>query len=250
MGAEQACEVGRATRRRRTFTLVELVAVLVCFALIAVVCVAAVSPAAAKAKQVACYTNLKECGQAWLMFAEDNDGWILPALTHRQEEPDWPAGLPEKLKMKGIWWWWLVDDGYLKEADGADGTFHCPTDGAPVKAVRKGKTYLHSYLYPDYFGQAYGTNVARWPASKAYGLKRLSGTWKKPGETVVMVEAAVGKYKAGRLVPPSGGYSNLPHTKWTGYPHQRTATTLFEDGHVDAAAPEAKVLSYTCRDLF
>lgn len=248
MGTEQADRVAAFHRRR--FTLAELAAVLVSTALLATVCLAATVPVADKAEQVACYTNLKECGQAWMMFAEDNDGWVLPALTRRTEEPDWPAGVPETLKTKAVWWWWLVDGGYLKQAAGVEGTFHCPADGKSTEAERQGVTYLHSYLYMDYYGQAYGTNVTRWPASKAYGLKRLSGTWKKPGETVVMIEAAVGKYKRGSMVPPSGGYSNLPHTEWAGYTHEGTATTLFEDTHVEAALPTAKALSHTCRDLF
>ena len=228
----------------------ELAVVLVATALLATICLAATSPGLAKAKQVACTTNLKECGQAWMMFAEDNDGWILPALTLRGKEPDWPAGLPKTLKEKAVWWWWLVDGDYLKQAAGTEGTLHCPADDNPIEVKRQETTYLHSYLYMDYYGQAYGTNVTRWPVNKAYGLKRISRSWKKPGETVVMIEAAVGKYKRGRMVPPSGGYSNLPHTKWAGYTHEGTATTLFEDAHVEAATPATKALAYTCRDLF
>lgn len=241
-----------ASGRRSAFTAVELFAVVGTLTVLASVCLPSLSSARLKAQQAVCHMNLKELGIAWDDFATDHDGWILPAWISPRSKAAFPMGCPKSLAEPGVWWQKLSKQAYL-DSQGAAAlpeVFHCPADGSPVVATYGGRTYRHSYVYMDYFGFSYGTNPDRWPESRMYGVKRLSGITKHPGQTPVMLEAKTGKYKRGDLVVPSGGYANLPNSRWMALRHEHTGNILFDDGHVDAVTKDHPALGYDCRDLF
>ena len=140
-------------QKRRAFTLIELLVVISIIALLVSILMPALSKARKQARAVVCLSNIRGFGAAFVLYAADWDGKILPALNangemwgdklmeyHGSEEirfcPDAakpPA--PEPITADVMGWvekyWYCVSDtgGETRSSYGMNGWAHKPVQG-------------------------------------------------------------------------------------------------------------------------
>lgn len=152
--------------RRRGFTLIELLVVIAIIAILAAILFPVFAQAREKARQASCLANLKQIGNALMMYTQDYDE-VLP-MGGRAAAPG-ETGVPTR------WPGWLMP--YIKNgamagnvSRGGSGVFMCPSrTGYPVVTNVQG--------VPDRMGYGNNPNIMGWgnvPAAATPPSKSLA----------------------------------------------------------------------------
>jgi len=96
-------------RRIKGFTLIELLVVIAIIAILAAILFPVFAKAREKAKQAKCINNLKQCSQAFSMYAQDWDGWCVYVADIGSYQITWSQA--------------LYDSGYITNRQ----VFVCPS---------------------------------------------------------------------------------------------------------------------------
>lgn len=219
-------------RRNRTgFTLIELLVVIAIIAILAAMLFPAFAKARGKARQTACVSNVRQIGQAWMMYVQDHDETYppnnSPTVSATNPTPEWKlrtggpfpckpcrpistkTGLPYDPSVFAM--------PYVK----SQAMFHCPDDnGIPVN------------LIPD---EPSGNNPVWQSEGSSYCLNtvmtRLStlAACPRPAETYLGAEVFA-------------FHSDDPVNNWRQQKGGPGRVTYFADGHVKLATEKTIAL--------
>lgn len=224
-------------RRNRAFTLIELLVVIAVIAILMAILMPALKIAREQARGVACLSNQRSLGQAYVMYADENNGsmvggwaaydpvngvpsWVKPPLDYagttvvKMNTGD----VTLQQRFNGLRAGALYP--YLKEVK----VYHCPGDNRQTQGTSLGRSLAfciyRSYSLPDYLR-----------ATNASDPKKLF-TFKEPARKMLFVEdiydGSAGNYN-------HDGWSYAPDTgsMWDplGIFHSDACTFSYMDGH-------------------
>jgi len=199
-------------RRKHGFTLIELLVVIAIIAILAAILFPVFAKARENARKATCQSNLKQIGNALLMYLQDYDGKASLYNSNFQTNNDTPE--------KGLANHW---EGYLQPYTKNTKVFICPDYDDWVVRQESCRGY-HGY----YGGYTATCNV--WG-----GLTRFDSI-DRPANVITILDAQcrncnmAGDSHGGTCW--EGQYNCTPSNR--NRPHNETANCLFMDGHVKA----------------
>ena len=224
--------------QRSGFTLIELLVVIAIIAILMAILMPALNIAREQARGVACMSNQKTMGLAYVMYADENDSrmcggmarygptndippWVMPPLDYQgdgsyNQMPSGPVTLEQRHNglREGVLF------PYIKDV----GAYHCPGDNRIRQGTSNGRELQHllyrSYSLPDYLR-----------ATARSDPKRITD-FTSPATKLLFVEEIYDAPGANHNVD---GWSYNPGTNslWDplGVFHSNSCTFSFMDGH-------------------
>jgi len=136
------------TYRRRGFTLLELLTVVATIVLLATLLFPILSKAKDKAHRTTCLSNLRQLGIAWILYADDNQGFLAESCPTNNSEV-WVEGNMSNPNEAGNAE--LIRRGKLFPYNQSAPIYHCPTDGG-VKIDGRQVATVRSYSMNCFMG--------------------------------------------------------------------------------------------------
>ncbi len=239
--------VNHPSHKRRGFTLIELLVVIAIIAILASLLLPTLGRVKAKAQGVACFNNLRQLAQAWVMYTDDNED-LIPAASDPREArfpsrfppvaPAWVNGLmnfmPENRSN-----WDVTHDihrSVLWPYLNSEGVFKCPGDKSKVQVDGKLVNRVRSMSMSLHCG-GWGTNQRVDPDGYRMFVKGSEFGYVGPSQTFVFMDVREDIINLGNVWFRMKGYPDYPeqaeYSDLPGSYHNGSGTLSFADGHAE-----------------
>ena len=146
-------------RRSSTFTLIELLVVIAIIAILAAILLPALNSARERGRQASCINNLKQCGQAFNLYADANEGY-LPPVSNATQFP-WATGTAVVNDYGTSFYEAMYKKGYITPS-----LLDCPSRprNATYEWENNSSTdseYIHNHGWPPVVSGAYPNSPVR-----------------------------------------------------------------------------------------
>jgi len=213
--------------RTHGFTLIELLVVIAIIAILAAMLLPALAKAKVRANAVRCMSNTKQITTAWIMYAHENNDFVLTSRAWMGGSVD--PGNPD-----------MINTTYLTQSllnpylGGNIGVYRCPAD----KRTYAGQPVVRSMSMNGWFCPANQQDPYCWPAGQSYELHFKLSQMMRPGpaRTFVILDESEKTINDGFFAIDMAGYdprnpASLSFIDVPGTFHDKAGSLSFADGH-------------------
>ena len=217
--------------KKNGFTLMELLVVIACIAILAAMLLPALSKTKSRAQSIACLNNLRQLSTCWQLYAGDNNDLMVPNNNIAGGAPgsSWCQGTGI-LETNTT----AIESGLLFSYNRSTALYHCPADVSTV--VSLSGTRLSQLRNRSYnLSQSVNGDPTAWLATHIPNFNRFSQiNGPGPSQCLVFIDENEDTMLDTHFGMPTANYGNT--NQWWDMPsnrHDQGANLSFADSHAE-----------------